>query len=62
MPLPLPFPGYQGTPDDQKACQPAVFKFCQAALPDTFRILQCLQVNRPRIGRACQAVLANYGQ
>ena len=59
---PLPFPGYQGTPHDQKACEPAVFKFCRAAVPDQFRILQCLQTNRPRIGKACQAVLASYGQ
>lgn len=61
-PPPLPFPTYQGTSDDQKACQPAVFKYCQAAVPDQFRILQCLQQNRPHIGKACQAVLANYGQ
>jgi hypothetical protein len=61
-PPPLPFPSYQGTPDDQKACQPAVFKFCQAAVPDQMRILQCLQANRPHIGKACQAVLASYGQ
>jgi len=63
-PLPQggPFPGYQGTPNDQKACEPAVFKFCRAALPDQFRILQCLQENRPHIGKACQAVLAQYGQ
>jgi hypothetical protein len=59
---PLPFPTYQGTPEDQKACQPAVFKFCQAAVPDQMRILQCLQANRPHIGKACQAVLASYGQ
>ena len=46
----------------QRACQPAVFKFCQSAIPDTFRILQCLQANRAHIGKACQAVLASYGQ
>jgi hypothetical protein len=59
---PLPFPGYQGTQNDQKACEPAVFKFCRAAVPDTFRVLQCLQANRPHIGKACQAVLATHGQ
>jgi hypothetical protein len=59
---PAPFQGYAGTPEDQKACHPAVMKFCKAALPDTFRILACLQQNRPRIGRPCQTVLANYGQ
>ena len=60
--LPLPFPDYQGTADEQKACQPAVFKFCQAAVPDTMRILQCLQTNRSRIGKSCQDVLAAHGQ
>ena len=59
---PLPFPGYQGTPYDQKACEPAVFKFCRAAVPDQFRILQCLQTNRARIGKPCQDVLAAHGQ
>jgi hypothetical protein len=60
-PAQMPFPGFQGSENDQKACQPAVLKFCQGALPDTFRILECLQKNRPRIGKACQQVLASYG-
>jgi hypothetical protein len=60
-PLPLPFPSFQGTEAEQKACQPAVFKFCREALPDTFRILNCLQQNRPRIGKACQQVLSSNG-
>ena len=59
--LPLPFPGFQGTPNEQNACKPAVIKFCQEALPDTFRILDCLQRNRPRIGKACQQVLTSNG-
>ena len=54
--------GHAGTPEDQKACNPAVKKFCSAALPDTFRILACLQQNRARIGKPCQGVLARYGQ
>ena len=61
VPLPLPFPSFQGTESEQKACQPAVFKFCQQALPDTFRILNCLQQNRPRIGKLCQQVLSSHG-
>lgn len=56
------FISMQGTPDDQRACRPAVMKLCRAALPDTFRILACLQQRRAHIGRACQAVLARYGQ
>jgi hypothetical protein len=61
LPLPLPFPSFQGTPEEQRACQPAVFRFCREAVPDTFRILQCLQRNRPHIGPACQHVLASNG-
>jgi hypothetical protein len=57
----LPSPGYQGTRNEQDACKPAVFKFCQAAVPDTFRILECLQKHRPRIGKACQQVLSSNG-
>jgi hypothetical protein len=56
------FNGHAGTQDDQKACNPAVKKYCTAAVPDTFRILACLQQNRARIGKPCQGVLAKYGQ
>jgi hypothetical protein len=56
------FQGRAGTQQDQKACNPAVRKFCRAAVPDTFRILACLQQNRARIGKPCQGVLARYGQ
>jgi hypothetical protein len=62
LPVPVPFPSYQGTADDQKACNPPVQKFCRAAIPDQFRILRCLQENRDKIGKACQAVLTSYGQ
>jgi len=57
-----PFPGMQGTPEDQKACSPDVQRHCKDAIPDTFRILSCLQNNRSRISTACQATLARYGQ
>ena len=36
--------------------------WCRAAMPDQFRVLQCLQANRAKIGKACQAVLTRYGQ
>jgi hypothetical protein len=62
LPIPLPFPSYQGTAEDQKACDPPVQKFCRAAIPDQFRVLRCLQENRDKIGKACQAVLTSYGQ
>jgi hypothetical protein len=65
LPLPLPFPPFplpQGTPEERAACAPDVHRFCENALPDTFRVLQCLQANRSRISRACREVLQRHGQ
>lgn len=65
LPLPLPFPPLpmpQGTPEERAACQPDVQRFCEYALPDTLRVLQCLQGNRARISRACREVLERHGQ
>ena len=59
-PLPLPLP--PGTPEDRAACQADVQRFCESALPDTNRVLQCLQTNRRRISVACREVLEKYGQ
>jgi len=60
---PLPFPPLpQGTPEDRAACQPDVQRFCEYALPDTMRVLQCLQSNRRRISVACRQVLERNGQ
>jgi hypothetical protein len=61
LPLPLPLP-MEGTPEDRAACAPSVHAFCEAALPDTMRVLACLQQNRERIAPACRAVLVKYGQ
>ena len=49
-------------PEERAACQPDVQKFCEQALPDTMRVLQCLQANRTRISRACRQVLERHGQ
>jgi hypothetical protein len=57
-----PFPSMQGTPEDQKACSPDAVKFCKDMIPDTFRVLSCLQNNRSKISTACQGTLAKYGQ
>ncbi len=62
FPLPLPLPQMQGTPEDRKACEPDVHRYCREAIPDTFRILSCLQANQTRISDACHGVLVNYGQ
>ena len=65
LPLPLPFPPLpmpQGTPEERAACAPDVHRFCEAALPDTMRVLACLQGNRSRISAACNRVLVSNGQ
>ena len=66
LPLPLPIPPFldtQGTPEERRACQNDVHKYCEAALGsgDVMRVGNCLQANRQRISRACQQVLANRG-
>jgi hypothetical protein len=63
--LPLPFPPLpmaQGTPEERAACGPDVHKFCEPALPDTVRVLACLQANRGKISSACNRVLVSHGQ
>jgi hypothetical protein len=65
LPLPLPpppLPMPQGTPEERAACAPDVQKFCEPALPDTMRVLACLQANRTKISTACNRVLLDHGQ
>jgi hypothetical protein len=62
LPLPLPLPMPEGTPEDRAACHGDVQRYCQNAIPDTMRVLGCLQQNRQRISPACQGVLQKYGQ
>ena len=64
---PAPFPFlfsdlFQGTPEEQAACNPDSNKFCKDAEPDTFRVLACLQRNRTKISVACRKVLESHGQ
>jgi hypothetical protein len=60
--FPFPLPMAQGTPQERAACGPDVHKFCESALPDTMRVLACLQANRARISSACNRVLVSHGQ
>jgi hypothetical protein len=61
-PLPFPLPNLlQGTPQEEAACAPDSSKFCQRYEPDPLQVLGCLQQNRGRISKACQAVLRNRG-
>jgi len=62
LPLPLPLPNMEGTPEDRAACEADVKRYCAAYIPDSLRILGCLQDNRQRISRPCQGVLIRYGQ
>jgi hypothetical protein len=62
LPLPLPLPLPTGTPEDRAACEPDVQRYCKHAVPDQFRVLNCLQNNRKQISAACQRVLIKYGQ
>lgn len=62
LPLPLPLPQMQGTPEDRAACEPDVHRYCREAIPDTFRILGCLQAHRERLSDACRGVLKRYNQ
>jgi Cysteine rich repeat len=62
LPLPLPLPQFEGTPEDRAACEADVRRYCQNAIPDNMRVLACLQQNRQRIAPACRGVLEKYGQ
>lgn len=53
---------FQGTPEEQAACAPDASRFCKDQIPDTFRVLACLQQNRAQLRKECQQVLINHGQ
>ena len=63
-PAPIsPFPNlFQGTPQEQAACPPDSTRFCKDDIPDTFRVLACLQKNRAQISVSCRRVLESHGQ
>jgi hypothetical protein len=66
FPLPLPFPNFDGTPDEQKACRPDVVRLCPETVsgtsqPDTNRVLACLQANRSKLKASCRQVLESHG-
>jgi hypothetical protein len=64
FPLRLPFPNFQGTPEEQRACRPDVVKLCKNYLgqKDNMIVLRCLQANKVRLSAPCHGVLAHYGQ
>jgi hypothetical protein len=51
----------QGTSEEQDACAPDATKYCKDAIPDTFKVLACLQEHRKRLKKACREVLKSHG-
>jgi Cysteine rich repeat len=49
--------GHKGTKEEQDACEPDVYKFCEAAIPDENKILACLKVNVKQLSPKCRKVL-----
>jgi hypothetical protein len=47
---------YRGTWEQQMACTPDVWRFCSDQIPDTNRIVACLQQNEPNLSSGCRAV------
>jgi hypothetical protein len=46
----------RGTPEQQMACTPDVFRLCGAAIPDANRIVACLRSNTLVLSAPCRAV------
>jgi len=53
---------FSGTPEEQAACRPDSTKYCLDEMPDSFRVLACLQKNRSKLRKACLQVLEAHGQ
>ena len=49
--------GHKGTKDEQEACTPDVYKFCEAAIPDEGRIVACLKANLTLLSPKCRKVI-----
>ena len=49
---------YRGTPGQQAACRPDVFRFCAGEIPDVRAITRCLERNMSRLSSGCQGVFA----
>ena len=47
----------QGTPEQQDACKPDVFRLCGNFIPDVDRIVACLKTNEPNLSPPCHDVL-----
>jgi hypothetical protein len=53
---------YRGTWEQQMACTPDVWRLCSDQIPDTNRIVACLQQNIPQLSSGCRAVFQSNNQ
>ena len=53
---------YRGTMEQQMACTPDVWRLCSDQIPDTNRIVACLQQNIPQLSSGCRAVFQSNNQ
>jgi hypothetical protein len=47
----------QGSPEQQQACTPDVFRLCSSEIPDADRIVVCLTQKEALLSDRCRAVL-----
>jgi len=53
----------RGTDAEQKACTRDVVKHCRSVMEQgDLVVLSCLKEHRPKISKACNAVLVSHGQ
>jgi hypothetical protein len=52
----------RGTPEQQMACTPDVWRLCGAQIPDVDRITACLRANVPQLSPPCRAVMQPASQ
>jgi len=48
----------KGTPEEQKACTPDVFRLCSAFIPNEDRIVACLKQNKDKLSPGCKKVFS----
>ncbi len=53
---------YRGTLEQQLACTPDVWRLCSDQIPDTNRIVACLQQNTSQLSSGCRAVFQSNNQ
>jgi hypothetical protein len=58
----IPFPGSQGTPEEQAACRPDARRLCREFVGNDMAVLSCFQQNRAKLSQACRTVLERRGQ